>query len=96
MNWKEYPENLIKGRESAEATFIFCLWKQPELYDDFARVNTYDEAPINVGDIIKTIECSEEGRWSKDNNGDWQQDNSDKESILKKWSFVRDEAKEDE
>lgn len=60
------------------------------------RRKKYDEAPINVGDIIKTIECSEEGRWSKDNNGDWQQDNSDKESILKKWSFVRDEAKEDE
>ena len=60
------------------------------------RRKKYDEAPINVGDIIKTIECSEEGRWSKDQNGDWQQDNSDKESILKKWSFVRDEAKEDE
>lgn len=60
------------------------------------RRKKYDEAPINVGDIIKTIECSEEGRWSKDNNGDWQQDNSDKESILKKWSFVRDEVKEDE
>lgn len=60
------------------------------------RRKKYDKAPINVGDIIKTIECSEEGRWSKDNNGDWQQDNSDKESILKKWSFVRDEAKEDE
>lgn len=60
------------------------------------RRKKYDEAPINIGDIIKTIECSEEGRWSKDNNGDWQQDNSDKESILKKWSFVRDEAKEDE
>ena len=60
------------------------------------RRKKYDDAPINVGDIIKTIECSEEGRWSKDNNGDWQQDNSDKESILKKWSFVRDEAKEDE
>lgn len=59
------------------------------------RRKKYDEAPINVGDIIKTIECSEEGRWSKDNNGDWQQDNSDKESILKKWSFVRNEAKED-
>lgn len=57
------------------------------------RRKKYDEAPINVGDIIKTIECSEEGRWSKDNNGDWQQDNSDKEIILKKWSFVRDEAK---
>lgn len=60
------------------------------------RRKKYDEAPINVGDIIKTIECSEEGRWSKDNNGDWQQDNSDKESILKKWSFVRDETKDDE
>ena len=37
MNWKEYPDELIKGRESAEATFIFCLWKQPDLYDDFPR-----------------------------------------------------------
>ena len=55
------------------------------------RRKKYDEAPINVGDIIKTIECSEEGRWSKDSNGDWQQDHSDKESILKKWSFVREE-----
>lgn len=58
------------------------------------RRKKYDETPINVGDIIKTIECSEEGRWSKDQNGDWQQDNSDKESILKKWSFVRDEVGE--
>lgn len=56
------------------------------------RRKKYDEAPINVGDIIKTIECSKEGRWSKDQNGDWQQDNSDKESILKKWSFVRDDG----
>ena len=60
------------------------------------RRKKYDEAPINVGDIIKTIECSEEGRWSKDQNGDWQQDNSDKESILKKWSFVRDNAGEEQ
>lgn len=60
------------------------------------RRKKYDEAPINIGDIIKTIECSEEGRWSKDQNGDWQQDNSDKESILKKWSFVRDDAGEEQ
>ena len=60
------------------------------------RRKKYDEAPINVGDIIKTIECSEEGRWSKDQNGDWQQDNSDKESILKKWSFVRDNTGEEQ
>lgn len=59
------------------------------------RRKKYDEAPINVGDIIKTIECSEEGRWSKDSNGDWQQSQQDKESILKKWSFVRESPKED-
>lgn len=49
----------------------------------------YDNAPIQVGDIIKTIERSREGKWSKDANGDWQQDNMDKEVILKKWSFVK-------
>lgn len=59
------------------------------------RRKKYDEAPINVGDIIKTMECSEEGRWSKDSNGDWQQSQSDKENILKKWSFVREAPKED-
>lgn len=59
------------------------------------RRKKYDEAPINVGDIIKTMDCSEEGRWSKDANGDWQQSQYDKESILKKWSFVREAPKED-
>lgn len=59
------------------------------------RRKKYDEAPIYVGDIIKTMECSEEGRWSKDSNGDWQQSQHDKESILKKWSFVRESPKED-
>lgn len=58
------------------------------------RRKKYDEAPINVGDIIKTMECSEKGRWSKDSNGDWQQSQSDKESILKKWSFVRETPRE--
>ena len=59
------------------------------------RRKKYDEAPINVGDIIKTMECSEEGRWSKDSNGDWQQSQQDKEYILKKWSFVRETPRED-
>ena len=83
-----------------------CKYKNPKLIlyrlcDGTTEVvkvrrKKYDEAPINVGDIIKTIECSEEGRWSKDQNGDWQQDNSDKESILKKWSFVRDDTGEEQ
>ena len=76
-----------------------CKYKNPKLTlyrlcdgsTEIVKVKRkkYDEAPIEVGDIIKTIDCSEEGRWSKDKNGDWQQDHSDKESILKKWSFVR-------
>jgi DNA polymerase III alpha subunit len=54
----------------------------------------YDESPIQVGDIIKTIECSNEGRWfneGKDEDGKdiWRQDKDDREMILKKWSFVR-------
>lgn len=49
----------------------------------------YDESPIHQGDIIKTIECSNEGRWYKDENDEWQQDRNEKETILKKWSFVR-------
>ena len=49
----------------------------------------YDENPSNQGEIIKTIERSNEGRWYKDENGDWQQDRDDKEVILKKWSFAR-------
>lgn len=56
----------------------------------------YNESPIKVGDIIKTIDCSEEGRWSLDDNGDWQQSTTNKENILKKWSFVRETAQEGE
>ena len=52
MNWKEYPDELIKGRESAEATFIFCLWKQPDLYDDFPRVNAADDETLKTEDGI--------------------------------------------
>ena len=81
-----------------------CKYKNPKLTlyrlcDGTTEVvkvkrKKYDESPIKVGDIIKTIECSDEGKWSLDSNGDWQQDKSDKETILKKWSFVRDENKE--
>ena len=83
-----------------------CKYKNPiitlyRLCDGSTEVvkvkrSKYDAAPINVGDIIKTIECSEEGRWSLDKNGDWQQSVSNKENILKKWSFVRDSEQEGE
>lgn len=32
---KEYPEILLQNRDMLEANFIFCLWKDPELYGEF-------------------------------------------------------------
>lgn len=49
---KEYPKELTKGRDAAEATFVFCLWKQPDLYDDFSRLNTNDDETIKTKDGI--------------------------------------------
>lgn len=80
-----------------------CKFKNPKitLYRlcngdiDIVKVKrkNYDDSPIYVGDIIKTIECSNEGRWfneGKDEDGKdiWRQDKDDKESILKKWIKV--------
>jgi len=28
----EYPKELTENRNSSEASFIFCLWKQPDLF----------------------------------------------------------------
>jgi len=81
-----------------------CKFKNPKLTlyrlcngdIDIVKVkrDKYDTSPILVGDIIKTIECSEEGRWFnegkyEDGKDKLRQDKSDTEPILKKWSFVR-------
>lgn len=52
IDLKNYPEELIKGRDSAEATFVFCLWKQPDLYDDFQRVNENDDHTLKTEDGV--------------------------------------------
>lgn len=46
----EYPDELVENRNSIEASFIFCLWKQPDLYDDYGTLND------NNDDTIKTDE----------------------------------------
>lgn len=103
-----YVKTLIPDM-SHDYTFVQkfeCKYKNPKLTlyrlcdgsTEIVKVKRkkYNEAPINVGDIIKTIECSKEGRWSKDSNGEWQQDHSDNEIILKRWSFVREDAGEEQ
>lgn len=97
----------IEPKFSYEYAFVQgyeCKFKNPKLTlyricngdVDIVKVKRkqYDDNPIEVGDIIKIIECKDEGRWfneGKDENGDdvWRQDKDDKEPILKKWSRVR-------
>ena len=43
--------------------------------------------PIEVGSIIKTLECSEEKKWGKLPDGEYYQ-KDDTEIILKKWNIV--------
>lgn len=33
----DYPKKLVENRDLIEANFVFCLWKDPELYYDFGR-----------------------------------------------------------
>lgn len=48
----EYPKELIENRDSIEATFIFCLWKQPDLYDDYSKLNENGDNTIKTEDGI--------------------------------------------
>lgn len=53
------------------------------------KQKVFEENPIAVGDIIKTIEASQEKKWKKDKEtGEFYQID-EYETILKKWSFVR-------
>ena len=53
------------------------------------KKTAFDDNPIQVGDIIKTIEASEEKKWRKDKETDEFYQIDEYETILKKWSFVR-------
>ncbi len=36
---KTYPAELTVGRNIVEATFAMCLWKNPDLYNDYEKIN---------------------------------------------------------
>ena len=48
----EYPKELTEGRNAIEASFIFCLWKQPDLYSDYSSVNENNDETIKTEDGI--------------------------------------------
>lgn len=43
----EYNKALVENREVLEASFIFCLWKNPELFDDYSEFNPSTELMLN-------------------------------------------------
>ena len=48
----EYPKELTEGRNAVEASFIFCLWKQPDLYSDYSSINENNDETIKTEDGI--------------------------------------------
>lgn len=53
------------------------------------KSRTLEGDPIQKGDILRIDEEREEGRWSKDEHGQWIQSQTDKETILRKYVHVR-------
>lgn len=52
MQWNDYPEEIKSGQESAEASFVFCLWKQPDLYGEYLNLNENKDETLKTEDGI--------------------------------------------
>jgi len=50
MKLKDFPAELTSSRQADEASFIFCLWKQPDLYDDYKKLNENGDETIITQD----------------------------------------------
>lgn len=60
---QQYPEQLIQSRNIIEASFVFCLWKNPELFDDYSDFNPSTELLLDdskfyfsIGHKMKELE----------------------------------------
>lgn len=47
---KDLPKELVDGRETAEATFVFCLYKQPDLFSDYLKLNENGDKTLITDD----------------------------------------------
>ncbi len=41
--FNDYPYELLEKRELLEMSYVFCLWKNPEFYDDYADINPHND-----------------------------------------------------
>jgi hypothetical protein len=52
------------------------------------KAKTFEDNEIVIGDVIKTIECSQEKKWGRTPEGEYYQ-KDEYETILKRWVYVR-------
>lgn len=78
----------IDGKFANKTAILYTL-KNGEQVRVKVKAKTLETDPIQKGDILRIDEVREEGRWSKDSNGKWQQSQTEKEQILKKYVHVK-------
>lgn len=52
MNLEKSIEAINKNRAEIEASFVFCLWKNPDLYSDYKFVNEKEDNIIKSEDAV--------------------------------------------
>ena len=78
----------VYGAYSNKNVVVYVL-KTGEQKKFKVKKNVFESNPIEIGEIINIIRADEEGRWSKDKDGQWVQSKTNTETILKKYSMVR-------
>lgn len=78
----------VYGAYSNKNVVVYVL-KTGEQKKFKVKKNVFESNPIEIGEIINIIRADEEGRWSKDKDGQWVQSKNNTETILKKYSMVR-------
>ena len=52
MDLSKVIEKINEDRERVEASFVFCLWKDPTLYDDYKEVNAGNDKTLITRDAV--------------------------------------------
>ena len=52
MDLEKSIEAINKNRAEVEASFVFCLWKNPDLYSDYKFVNEKEDNIIKSEDAV--------------------------------------------
>jgi len=76
----------IRGKD--KRTVKLYRLKTGEVDTVRVRKKVFNTNPFEVGDVIKTIECSEENKWRYDKENDKFYQIDEKETLMTKWAIV--------